>query len=447
MRGQLAHAADPSPDARVDGANLTGAPLALARAAWLVTTLVSVGLLVAAMPLAYQQIITPQTGPQCADSRFSPAQFAYMHAAGISPTGIAIVVIVVQCFSTLVYVGVGALLFWRRADNRFALLAATALVLNGTVANDSHWLGAVCALRPTWPVVGLVYELLGSVGGVLFAVLWYTFPSGRWAPRWSKWLVLAWILVGLLSLPSDLRPAPLTDILASQLWLGNTIGGLLFATLVGAQVYRYWRVSTPAERLQTKWVVLGGGLGLAVGAALIGWGAFGGYSPTAPWWPLEFRDLSWVIQLSGTLVPISIGIALLRSHLFDVDRLINRVLVYGSLTGVLALLYFGGVVGLQRLTGQTQPVLVVLTTLAIAALAQPLRRALQRGIDRRFYRSKYDAARALAAFSATLRHEVDLPRLRENLLDVVDETVQPQHLSLWLPAAPATSTSEPAAGE
>ena len=98
MRGQLAHAADPSPDARVDGANLTGAPLALARAAWLVTTLVSVGLLVAAMPLAYQQIITPQTGPQCADSRFSPAQFAYMHAAGISPTGIAIVVIVVQCF-------------------------------------------------------------------------------------------------------------------------------------------------------------------------------------------------------------------------------------------------------------------------------------------------------------------------------------------------------------
>src|SRR5215467_2879188 len=114
MRGQLAHAADPSPGARVDGANLTGAPLALARTAWLVTTLVSLGLLVAAMPLAYQQIITPHTGPQCADSRFSPSQFAYMHAAGISPTSLAVVVIAVQCYSTLVYVGVAALLFWRR---------------------------------------------------------------------------------------------------------------------------------------------------------------------------------------------------------------------------------------------------------------------------------------------------------------------------------------------
>jgi hypothetical protein len=449
MRGQLAHAADPSPGAQVDGANLTGAPLALARAAWLVTTLVSLGLLVAAMPLAYQQIITPQTGPQCADSRFSPAQFAYMHAAGISPTSIAIVVIVVQCFSTLVYVGVGALLFWRRADNRMALLAATALVLNGTTANEQHWLGAACALRPTWPVVGLVYELLGAVGSLLFAVLWYTFPSGRWAPRWTKWLIPVWILVGI-DLPFDLQPAPLTAFLVSHPWFGNTTAGLLFASLVVAQVYRYLRVSTPAERLQTKWVVLLGGLGLAGTAALVGWGAFGGYSPASPWWPLEFRDLSWVIQLFGTLLPISIGIALLRSHLFDVDQLINRVLVYGSLTGVLALLYLGSVIGLQRLvgglTGQSQPLLVV-TTLAIAALAQPLRRWLQRGIDRRFYRRKYDAARTLAAFSATRRDEVDLARLREDLLAVVDETMQPRHLSLWLPGAPLAPTSKPAAGE
>src|SRR5215469_13693969 len=242
MHDSLAPVAEPAPSARAAGANLAGTPLALARAAWLVTTLVSLGLLVAAMPLAYQQIITPQTGPQCADSRFSPAQFAYMHATGISPTSLAVVVIVVQCFSTLVYVGVGALLFWRRADNRMALLAATALVLNGTSANDSHWLGAACALRPTWPAVGLVYELLGVVGSLLFSVLWYTFPSGRWVPRWSKWLVLAWILVGLLGLPSDLRPSLLTDFLVGHPWFSNTTGGLLFTTLLAAQVYRYWRV-------------------------------------------------------------------------------------------------------------------------------------------------------------------------------------------------------------
>jgi hypothetical protein len=451
MHDSLAPVAEPAPSAPAAGANLAGVPLALARAAWIVTTVVSLGLLVVAMPLAYQQITTPHMGPQCADSRFSPAQFAYMHAAGISPTSLALVVIVVQCFSTLVNVGVGALLFWRRADNRMALLAATALVLNGTIANDTHWLGAACALRPTWPAVGLVYELMGAVGSLLFSVLWYTFPSGRWAPRWSKWLVLAWILAGLLQLPSDLRPAPLIDFLASHSWFGNTTGGLLFATLLAAQLYRYRRVSTPAERLQTKWVVLGGGLGLAGSAALIGWGAFGGYSPTSPWWPLVFRNLAWVIQLFGTLIPISIGIALLRSHLFDVDQIINRVLVYGSLTGVLALLYFGGVIALQGLvrglTGQTQPVIVVITTLTIAALVTPLRRALQRGIDRRFYRRKYDAARTLAAFSATLRDEVDLAQLHEGLLAVVEETMQPRHVSLWLPAAPPAPTSEPAAGE
>src|SRR5215469_13693616 len=155
----------------------------------------------------------------------------------------------------------------------------------------------------------------------------------------------------------------------------------------------------------------------------------------------------WVRLL---LVPISIGIALLRSRLFDVDQIINRVLVYGSLSGVLALLYFGGVLALQGLvhglTGQTQPVIVVITTLAIAALVQPLRRGLQREIDRRFYRAKYDAAHTLAAFSATLRDEVDLARLCEDLR-AVEETMQPQHLSLWLPEAPLAPTSDPTAGE
>lgn len=449
MHDSLADAAELVPAARTDDANLSGVSLALARAAWLVTTILSVGLLVAAMPLAYQQISTPHTGPQCADSRFSPAQFAAMHAAVVSPAALAAWIIVVACYELLVYVGVGALLFWRRSENRVALLAATVLVLWSS-SNDTHWLGASCALRAAWPAAGLLYDLLGAVGGLLVPVLWYTFPSGKWAPRWSKWLIPAWILSGVLNLPSDLRPAPVTDFITSHLWIGQATGGLLYATLLIAQVYRYVRVSTPVERQQTKWVVLGGGLGLGVAAAGIVWGAFGAFNPTAPWYPLVMRYVGAAIGFGFLLIPISIGIALLRSHLFDVDQLINRVLVYGSLTGVLALLYFGSVLALQGLvrglTGQTQP-LIVVTTLAIAALVQPLRRALQRGIDRRFYRRKYDAARTLAAFSATLRDEVDLARLREDLLAVVGETMQPQHVSLWLPAAPLASTSEPAAGE
>ncbi len=448
MKDTLAHATEPSRGARTGAARLKGAPLALARGAWIVSTVVSLGLLVVAIPLVYQQIITPQTGPLCADSRFSPAQFAALHAAGVSPTSLAVEIIVVQIFTTLVYVGVGALIFWRRSENGVALFAATALVLAGTTFSDPHWLGASCALRAAWPAAGLLFELLGVVASLLVPAFFYTFPSGRWSPRWGPLLVLCWIIP---TLPRALEPPGVNDFLYSHWGFANVTAGLLFASLFIAQIYRYRRISTPEERVQTKWVVLGSGLGLGAAAAIIAGGAFRGANPTSPSWPLFLPFWGAAIQVFFTLIPISFGIALLRSHLFDVDQLINRVLVYGSLTGVLALFYFGVVVALQRLTGQTQPVLVVLTTLAIAALAQPLRRALQRGIDRRFYRRKYDAARTLAAFSQTLRQEVDLAQLRENLLEVIDETMQPQRLSLWLrgappaPPAPPVPTSEPAA--
>jgi hypothetical protein len=441
--------ASPAPGARGDGANLRGAPLALARSAWIVITVVSLGLLVVAMPLVYQDIITPHNGPQCSDTRFSPAQIGALHASGLSPASFAVWIIAVQCFTTLIFVGVGALIFWRRSENRMALLAATTLAFGGVAGSDPHWLGGACALRTIWPAAALLFSLVGWVGNLLIPVMFYVFPSGRWVPRWSGWLVPVLILSNL---PSTLVPAVVGDFLSSHHWVSNPGVGLLLATPVLAQVYRYRRVSTPAERLQTKWVVLGTGIGLGAFAAIISFiGALGplvGLPATAG--PVANLYIGTIFTLCYSLIPISIGIALVRSHLFDVDALINRVLVYGSLTAMLALLYLGGVIALQglvrTLTGTTQPVLVVITTLAIAALVQPLRRRLQRGIDRRFYRRKYDAARTLAAFSASLRDEVDLSRLRANLLEVVDETMQPRHLSLWLPAAHHAPHTEPAAG-
>jgi hypothetical protein len=136
--------------------------------------------------------------------------------------------------------------------------------------------------------------------------------------------------------------------------------------------------------------------------------------------------------------PVSIGIAVLRSRLFEIDVIINRTLVYGTLTAMLVLLYFGGVTSTQALvsalTGQRElpQLAVVVSTLAIAALFNPLRRRVQAFIDRRFYRRKYDAARTLETFTGRLRDETELDTLSEDLLGVVRETIQPAHISLWL---------------
>jgi hypothetical protein len=145
-------------------------------------------------------------------------------------------------------------------------------------------------------------------------------------------------------------------------------------------------------------------------------------------------------------IPIFIGIAVLRSRLFDIDVIINRTLVYGSLTATLAMVYFGGIVVLQRLfvvlTGQQSTLAVVASTLVIAALFNPLRRRFQSFIDHRFYRRKYDARKTLEAFSAKLRDETDLDTLSDDLVGVVRETMQPAHVSLWLRPDTASKKDE-----
>jgi hypothetical protein len=197
-----------------------------------------------------------------------------------------------------------------------------------------------------------------------------------------------------------------------------------------AQVYRYKRVSTLAQRQQSKWVFFG------TVAALAGYGAFQALDLLLQSAPLASLLGNTALFVLSLLIPISIAVAVLRHRRYDIDILINRTLVYGSLTAMLVSLYFGGIVVLQRvfvaLTGQQSTLAVVASTLLIAALFTPLRRRIQGFIDRRFYRRKYDARKTLEAFSTKLKNETDLVALNNDLVSVVRETMQPAHVSLWL---------------
>ena len=199
----------------------------------------------------------------------------------------------------------------------------------------------------------------------------------------------------------------------------------LLVVASGAAVIVRFRQSRGDERQQLKWFAYAVGVMVFVFVTWFSLVVIGLVGPTS---------LMYEAPLIG--LPVATGIAILRYRLYDIDVIVNRTLVYGSLTLVLALMYFGGIVVLQRLfvtlTGEQSTLAVVASTLLIAALFTPLRRRIQSFIDRRFYRRKYDAAKTLEAFSATLRDETDLDALRNDLVGVVRETMQPAHVSLWL---------------
>lgn len=272
-------------------------------------------------------------------------------------------------------------------------------------------------------------QFLGYLAFVLLGLVFCLFPDGQFRPRWTRGLVIGWVIVLFAGYFTML---PESFFLPFLLLTISLLGGLLIA-----QVYRYRHLSGPVQRQQTRWVVLGVGVVLLFEIAIFLLELlFPSFSEEGSLPALLI--FGYDVFFIPVLLPLSIGLALLRYRLWDVDILINKALAYGLLTGILAALYAGLVIGLESLvraiTGQAsqQPVVIVVSTLAIAALFQPLRERIQKVIDLRFYRRKYDAARAVAAFSATLRNEVDLNQLREQLLAVVQETLQPAHVSLWL---------------
>ncbi|MDQ3863364.1 MAG: hypothetical protein M3317_07680 [Actinomycetota bacterium] len=284
--------------------------------------------------------------------------------------------------------------------------------------------------------------------GLFATYLFLLFPNGKLPSR--RWRPLAWLsgaVIVVLSLSLGLAPGPVASLprgirnpfgLEGLPWLSDAANAgfpllaLCILASVVSLVLRYRR-SRGEEREQIKWIAFAAsvvGLLFLIGLVI---SLFYGSEP--PSWT---RLLDTMTALSYTGVPIAVGFAVLKYRLYDIDILINRTLVYGVLTAILAVVYFGGVATAQTIfravTGQQeQPQFaVVVSTLVIAALFNPLRRRIQSFIDRRFYRSKYDAAKTLEAFSAKLRDETNLDALSDNLVGVVRETMQPAQVSLWL---------------
>jgi hypothetical protein len=395
---------------------LRGRWLLLARAAWVIIVTLALGLFLASIPGYVSNVLTL-------------GQADWMGAPVEAPAGLVFVFdllgVLASIAAALVCMTLAVVLFWRRSDDWMVMFISSYLLLYGTImAGPLEWAEA---FYPGWPslAVDVVQPLFLTTPTIALFVL---FPDGRFVPPWTRWLILLSIplTVVILYLPP----------LYSWALLGMIVLGAIYA-----QIYRYRHVSTPTERQQTKWVLFGfllwlvltGVLGVPYSIEM----SLPAGSPL-PWWSLV-SSAGWWVAL--TIVPLSLSIGVLRYRLYDIDIIINRTLVYGSLTATLVALYFGGIVVLQRvfvlLTGQQSTLAVVASTLLIAALFTPLRRRIQSFIDRRFYRRKYDARKTLEAFSAKLRDETDLEALNNDLVGVVRETMQPAHVSLWL--RPATA--------
>ncbi|HLE15059.1 MAG TPA: hypothetical protein VI776_09945 [Anaerolineales bacterium] len=408
--------------------------LAAARIGWIILLVLTIALFVQGINTRFGDLV------QNADTRS-------LLDLGVTSRTLAIYVVSINVILISAHAIIAMIIFWRRPGDWLALLVAYALVSNGAIIPLSR----MYATGENILTANLLFMIIAIVALISSINLLYLFPDGKFVPKWTILPSILWGFLAIFAVIFPHSPLSLTSwAIPLQLLM------LLIVSLTGvyAQVYRYKEVSSPIQRQQTKWAILG------LFAAVLGPLAFFVpfvivpslrvpeasnllYQNLGPSF-FTFSFLSQMVGLTistlfGLLFPVSFAIAVLRYRLWDIDILINRALVYGALTGLLVIIYLVSVVILQGVfltfTGRGQSQMVtVLSTLGIAALFIPLQRRIQSVIDRRFYRSRYDAAKTLAAFSNKLREEVDLNQLCDQLKSVVRETMQPSRISILLKA-------------
>jgi hypothetical protein len=396
---------------------LAGRWLAMARVAWVIVFVAILAAFFIQIPyyLAFMSRACPDT---CA---FTRQQQEALAGIGLSLETFSWIALSCTLVISLISAVLALILVRRRSNDWMALLVALFLVgyplmNNGTTGN-----------LPTNipPSIWILLQVLTFPVWIIYDATFMLFPNGRFAPRWTWLLFVFWAIWG--------ETITLTPNLGDGiLFLGYP---LFVITTIIWQVYRYRRVSTPVQRQQTKWAIAG------LVAVLIANQLFWLPSGFTPLGQTLYMPVSFLFyQLVILALPITFFIAIQRHRLYDIDTIINRTLVYGSVTVTLVAVYVGCIIGFQAISqsvlhapgGADNPLTIVISTLLIAALFQPLRRRVQRAVDRHFYRTKYDARKAVEAFGVTLRQEVDLDSFSQHLLTVAQQTMEPAHLSLWL---------------
>jgi hypothetical protein len=339
-------------------------------------------------------------------------------------------------FLTLVMAVAGLLILWRKSRDWFGLYLAFAFLAQGV--------GGGSLTRPLieqFSGYEWFNDTFGAISWQLFFIIFYFFPNGRPVPGWTRWIALAWggfIIVRLIS----------PEFADNGLWW---LAFPFVFTALGSQIYRYFWRADAVQRQQTKWMMA------SVVVVLLTTGLItptGFDPPTGPDFGaalLQATIILLVLNAGTLLIPVAITISILFYRLWDIDVIIRKTLIYSVLSGLLALVYFGMVVLLQSVfdsvSGQQSPIAIVISTLIIAALFAPLRRRVQAVIDRRFFRKKYNAQQVLAEFAITARDETDMDRLTAELVRVVQETMQPETISVWLKSAVPRQSFHIASGE
>jgi hypothetical protein len=378
------------------------------------------------LPLRVQDMRTPCTPPACENLHLSvEGAQALQKTLGITPLGFAVFTTLMETYLMLAFLVSGVVIAWRKSDDWMALFTSGVLVLAGVGLT-----AFLDTLVRQMPIFAIPFNLVEHLGYPLTILLFYLFPDGHFSPGWARWP--AFISTGITAF-IDLKYGSISP-------LGLPFLALALAGGVLNQAYRYRRVSSPAERQQTKWVILGF-TGMLLGIAIT--------TVAFLLWPFKIEPSRYYIGtvpdflfagpftfvfffIPQSLVPITFAISTLRFRLWSVDPILNRTMVYGTLTGAMALIYLISVVLLQSIFSSQSQVAIVISTLAAAALSSPLRRRIQNAIDKRFYRRKYDPEKVIAAFSTRMRDEVDLEKMTVDLLGLFEETYQPECVSLWL---------------